>query len=130
MAQKTIKKSNYQKKDDSNSLAIKIFAIVSIIIFIGGGLMKSAKEGNGNIYITKSGYLATYEKENLEKLIRYINHNDNAAVNQLIYNGEAFELPSGQEADLMESEFSGKVKIRIKGETNEIWTVIDAIKSK
>ncbi len=125
-----LKTKSYHSTKNSQSLGIKIFAIVSVVLFIGFGIMKSQKDGNGSTYITQSGKMGSYNKESMEKLVKYSTHNDLEAINQLLYSGEIFEIPSGQEAYVVESEFPGKVKIRLKGETQEIWTFIEAIKHK
>lgn len=127
-----VQKLNSKKyKQNSSSIGIKVFAIISVIIFIGGGILKSQKEDkNSSTYITQSGKMGSYNKESMEKLVRYSTHNDLEAINQLLYSGEIFEIPQGQEVYVIESEFPGKVKIRLKGETQEIWTFIEAIKHK
>lgn len=74
--------------------------------------------------------MGSYNKESMEKLVRYSIGKYYDAINQLLYIREVFEIPQGQEAYVVKREFSGKVKIRLKGNTQEIWTFTEAIKRK
>ena len=84
-------------------------------------------ETDSNTRITGQGFKASYSEETLHNLVTYSVNKDYEAINYLLNSGEIFELPSGQEAYIIESKF-GRVKIRLKGDTNEIWTFIEAIK--
>lgn len=132
MAQKS--SSKHTNQNNSNQSANKIIAIGVIILVIFMYIF-SNKENKGlidvgTISITKSGYKASYNKESMQKLVECSVHRDYECIDQLLYSREVFELPAGQEAYVIKSEYPGKVKIRLKGETQDIWTFIEAIQSK
>ncbi|MCQ4139854.1 hypothetical protein [Chryseobacterium sp. EO14] len=132
MAQKSISKHTIQ--NNSNHSANKIIAIgvIILVIFI---YIFSNKENKmltdvDTVCITKSGYKASYNKQSMQRLVECSVHRDYECIDKLLYSGEIFELPSGQEAHVVKSEYPGKVRIRLKGETQDIWTFIEAIQSK
>ena len=130
MVQKANPKQHIQNNSNSSLNKISIIGAVIFAIFI---YCFENKENTTSIdtrstYTTQSGKMGSYNKESMERLVRYSTNNDLDAINQLINNGEIFEIPHGQEAYVVESEFLGKVKIRLKGDTNEIWTFTEAIK--
>lgn len=130
MVQKTNSKQHIQSNSNSYLNKISIIGAVAFAIFVycfGTNENKTSID-TSSTYITQSGKMGSYNKESMERLVRYSTHNDLEAINRLIYNGEIFEIPQGQEAYVVESEFLGKVKIRLKGDTNEIWTFTEAIK--
>lgn len=132
MVQKTNPK-HYSYNNSSysvNKIAIVGAIIFTVFIYIFSDKNNKTSIDKSSTYITQSGKMGSYNKESMEKLVRYSTYNDLEAINQLLYSGEIFEIPQGQEAYVVESEFPGKVKIRLKGETQEIWTFIEAIKHK
>ena len=79
-------------------------------------------------YVTKSGYLAAITEDALDKAIEYIVQKDNAALQQLMSTGMVFQLKAGIPVHVVDTKmFSGKVKIRPRGSTAEVWTLIEAI---
>lgn len=99
-----------------------VIGIVLILIIIG----YSTSENN-SIYITQSGYYGAYNKEVLDQFTEYSIHKDYEAINQLIRSGEIVKIPNGEKVYLVKVNLA-TVKIRVKGETTELWTVNEAIK--
>lgn len=112
----------------TNNTNFKPYYIVFIVIFVIYFFSRNTNDNSTLTRITNQGFKASYNKESLEKFVRYSVDQDYDGINHLIYNGEVFELPAGQEVYIVKSEFPGKVKIRLKGDTNEIWTFTEAIK--
>lgn len=83
--------------------------------------------GSNNIRTTKYGYYAAYNEETLKKAIRYAHQQDTEAFAQLMMYGEIFKIPEGVEVHLLDLTFNGTVKIRIRGTTEEIWTIREAL---
>ncbi|WP_299177135.1 hypothetical protein [uncultured Chryseobacterium sp.] len=132
MAQKANSKHTYQNNSNQSANKIVIIGVIFFVVFI---YIFSNKENKGLTdvdftRITKSGYKASYNKESMQQLVECSAHRDYGCIDQLLYSGEVFELPAGQEAYIVKSEYPGKVKIRLKGETQDIWTFIEAIQSK
>lgn len=108
--------------------------IVSILlsIFIIGKCMNDYSNGDNsskNVFITEYGYYGAYTKEDFNRYVRYSNDGDMEAVKQLLYSAKITPIPGGREAHLIKSNFS-TVKIRLKGQTTEIWTFTEAINFK
>lgn len=132
MAQKS--NSKHTSQNNVNYSANK-FVAIGVIILVIFMYIFSNKENNGLInvgstHFTQAGYKASYNKESMQKLVECSVHRDYECIDQLLYSREVFELPTGQEAYVIKSEYPGKVKIRLKGETQDIWTFIEAIQSK
>jgi len=78
---------------------------------------------------TVGGYLASPSKELLEKATSYAVAKDEAALKKLMEGGMVISLKAGIDIEIVETKlFSGLVKIRPRGETLELWTVIEAVK--
>jgi hypothetical protein len=81
--------------------------------------------------VTKSGYPAAMTESDLDKAIDCAVANDKVALAKLIESGRAIILRAGVVVYNEETKlFKGKVKIRPKGETFSLWTVIEAINCK
>lgn len=121
------KEFNSQKtsSQSSNKNKKSIFPALAIIIFIIG--LGLTLNDDNTTYITQSGYMGAYNEDDLDKLTEYSMHKDYDAIDFLITNGIIFKIPQGSEAYVLKSTMS-KVKIRLKGQSTEIWTVIEAIK--
>ncbi|MCO6175481.1 hypothetical protein NHF50_10540 [Flavobacterium sp. NRK F10] len=115
-------------KTQTNNANFKPYYIVLVVVFLIYFFSRNTNDNSTLTRITNQGFKASYNKESLERFVRYSVDQDYDAMNHLIYNGEVFELPAGQEVYIVKSEFPGKVKIRLKGDTNEIWTFTEAIK--
>ena len=123
--QKTQSIPNY--KNHSNNINYKPYLIgivIILVLYLIGGNINDSTTSNR---ITQQGFKASYSEETLHNLVTYSVNKDYKAIDNLLNSGEIFELPSGQEAYIIESKF-GRVKIRLKGDSNEIWTFTEAIK--
>lgn len=105
-----------------------VIGVIFIIIFIIGAL-DLYPNNEVDTYITQSGYYGTYSKEDLKKVMTYMIQKDKTLLDQFYNSGRLFEIPSNKEAYVIESNLT-TVKIRIKGNSEEIWTVNEAIKSE
>lgn len=136
-------KTNYNQTSSNVKLSSTkqiIYAVISVSIVLA--IWISAKsnshstsntsktENSQHTYIIQPNYLGAISEESLHKCIRIINNHDDEALAQMISYGEVFELPEGKEAFLIDSKFMGAVKIRFKGELDEVWTVPEAIELK
>lgn len=117
----------YQNKEFNikNIKPINAVVIGIITLFIIGYF--SNGDNLTTVYITQSGYMGASSEEVLDRFTEYSIHKDYEAIQQLMNNGMIVSIPSGKEAFVVKANFS-TVKIRIKGETSELWTVIEAIK--
>lgn len=128
--------SDNQKSWSLSPLEKTVLISVAIILFCiytfngKDSMSKSLATFDSNSgYITKSGYKASYSEESMKMLVRCSVSKDYQCIDNLLYSGEVFELPAGQDVYVVKSGLSGKVKIRLKGDTQEIWTFLEAIKS-
>jgi hypothetical protein len=113
---------NHQKGFNYKPILFGI-AILFFLYFIGN----NNNDTSTTIRTTAQGFKASYNEESLSNLVQYSVDKDYQAIEYLLNSGEVFELPAGQEAYIIESKL-GRVKIRLKGETNELWTFSEAIK--
>lgn len=80
--------------------------------------------------VVRRGTLASPSEELLDKALRYVIEDDEAALIKLMKTGQVIELRVGMRAHLVKSTFTGKIKIRPHGQTIELWTVMEAIEEK
>lgn len=126
--QKNEEKHKSQKTFQStNPTSYKPFIIAGIILLLIISYFNSKDSKTSNTRTTKYGYYAAYNEETLKKAIRFYNQQDSEAFNLLIMYGEIFKIPEGEEIHLLDQTFSGIVKIRIRGTTEEIWTIREAL---
>ena len=86
-------------------------------------------EGRRGWSKTKSGYIAAVSKEMLDKAISYRAAGDRAAFNKLLVTGAIMEIEGGKNVEIVDFKlFSGMIKIRAVGDTDEVWTVREAVK--
>lgn len=111
----------------TNQTNYKPFIIVGIIILLIASYFNSKNSPQSNIRTTKYGYYAAHDKETIQEAVRYAVQKDNEAFALLMMNGEIFKIPEGVEVHLLDQTFSGIVKIRIRGTTEEIWTIREAL---
>ena len=128
MAQRKNFKQNQSSTNSVNRIAIIGAIIFAIFFYVFNNKESKIIVDENSKYITQSGFKASYSEESMKTLVNCSVHKDYACIEQLLYSGEVFELPAGQEAYIIKSEYPGKVKIRLQGETQEIWTFIEAIK--
>lgn len=113
---------NLQKEFNYKPILFGI-AILFFLYFIGNNNNDTSTTSR----TTGQGFKASYSEESLHNLVQYSVDKDYQSIEYLLNSGEVFELPAGQEAYIIESKL-GRVKIRLKGETNELWTFSEAIK--
>ena len=83
------------------------------------------------LYLTKENYPASASRTYLDKFVEYSVAKDYAATQKLLDSGLVILLKPGIEVYLVETKlWSGVVKIRPKGYTQEFWTLSEAIYSK
>ena len=114
------KEFNLKNIKPINAIALIIIVVIAIGYFYD--------DYSPTIYITQKGYYGAYSEEVLDEFTEYSIHKDYEAVQQLMNNGMIISIPPAREAFVVKANFS-TVKIRLKGETTELWTVIEAIKS-
>lgn len=110
-----------------------VIIVVSIILFLKftyDDKKNFQEQPTSNNYITQGGFKASYNEESMSTLVKCSVQKDYDCIDYLIASSEIFDLPEGLQAYVIESEFNGKVKIRLKGHSQEIWTFIEAIKSR
>lgn len=125
----------YNKKMETNTYSnpnrswIWIVSILLSIFIIGKCINDNSNGDNSskNVFITEYGYYGAYTKEDFNRYVRYRNDGDMEAIKQLLYSARITPIPGGREVHLIKSNFS-TVKIRLKGQTTEIWTFTEAIK--
>ena len=77
---------------------------------------------------TNAGYPASTSEQFLDKAVEYASAHDDEALQELLDTGLVFLLKGGMEVYIVDTKlFSGKVKIRLKGSTTEVWTLYEAI---
>jgi len=111
----------------SNQTNYKPFIIAGIIMLLIISYFNTNDGHTSNIRTTKYGYYAAYDKETIQEAVRYAVQKDNEAFAILMMYGEIFKIPEGVEVHLLDQTFSGIVKIRIRGTTEEIWTIREAL---
>lgn len=125
--EKEKKQKQKQTFQSNNKTNYKPFIISGIIILLIASYFNSKNNTQSNIRTTKYGYYAAYNKETIQEAVRYAVQKDNEAFALLMMNGEIFKIPEGVEVHLLDQTFSGIVKIRIRGTTEEIWTIREAL---
>lgn len=122
------RKKNVQSKVGFEKWIVGGLIGITIISFL---IFSLSNDGNSskNVFITEYGYYGAYTKEDFNRYVRYSNDGDMEAVKQLLYSAKITPIPGGREAHLIKSNFS-TVKIRLKGQTTEIWTFTEAINFK
>lgn len=81
-------------------------------------------------HVTKPGYLAAFTEELLDKAVGYAVERDEEALQQIMATGAVIVLKGGLRVSLVDTHFfGGKVKIRPRGSTLELWVPIEAVSS-
>lgn len=90
--------------------------------------VKSDAPKTSGKYITNDGYMATFTKEDLDKLTRYATQKDKAAFASMVQEGKAFPLKSGLEVYLERciGFTCSTAELRPAGQTVTIFTVHEA----
>ena len=77
---------------------------------------------------TKEGYLAAATKEYYDQMMNLIAVKDYEALQTLIDAGVVISLKAGLKVQIVDSTWTGAIKIRLKGSTTTVWTVMEAVK--
>jgi len=76
---------------------------------------------------TKGGDFAAATEEIYDRVIKLVAAGDREAVNELMEMGVVIILKKGLKVQIMDSRWTGKIKIRLKGTQTEVWTAIEAV---
>ena len=105
----------------------KTIAIICTVFLL---LANAAISGDNAVYITKKDYPMALTKEDLEMFHRSILNDDAAVFLRLRQEGRAWLSRAGVEVYIVETDDSGKIKIKPKNGTQEIWTLREALEKK
>ena len=90
-------------------------------------LATSAIPADNTVYVTKKDYPMALTKEDLDTFHQSITNDDTAVFLKLRQEGRAWMSRAGVQVYIVETEDSGKVKIKPKNATQEIWTLQEAL---
>jgi len=90
-------------------------------------LATAAIPGDNTVYVTKKDYPMALTKEDLDTFHQSIINDDAAVFLKLRQEGRAWLSRAGVQVYIVENEDSGKVKIKPKNATQEIWTLQEAL---
>ena len=93
-------------------------------------LANSAIPADNTVYITKKDYPMALTKEDLEMFHQSILNDDAAVFLKLRQEGKAWMSRAGVQVYIIETEDSGKVKIKPQNATQEIWTLQEALEKE
>lgn len=102
------------------------------IIMLIMSLVLSVSLLAGTRGITQDGYIFTATKEQMDQVVSLLGDKPAFAkkMTQLQNAGAGGFLKAGLKVEIMESTWGGLVKIRLVGDTFEVWTVREAVKTK
>ena len=142
----TIKKKEEVLIDQGSSIKLVIGLAVLIVCFIVWVRYKSGQNdppgsnssyskdtyGNSsnmsseNTYYTNEGYSFAKSEDIFDRMMEYITNKDDRALNKLINADLVLLLPKNTEVFLLHTGITS-TKVRLKGSTQELWTVSTAI---
>jgi len=93
-------------------------------------LANTAIPGDNTVYITKKDYPMALTKADLDMFHQSILNDDAAVFLKLRQAGRAWLSRAGVEVYIVENDDSGKIKIKSKNATQEIWTLPEALEKK
>ena len=93
-------------------------------------LANSAIPADNTVYVTKKDYPMALTKEDLEMFHQSILNDDAAVFLKLRQEGKAWMSRAGVQVYIVETEDSGKVKIKPQNATQVIWTLQEALEKK
>jgi len=76
---------------------------------------------------TKDGYLAAITEEYFDKVVDLVAVKDYQAIQTLVDAGVVIWLKEGMKVQIVESTWTGGIKIRLKGTVVEVWTYMEAV---
>lgn len=105
------------------------WVIIIFVIIIISRLSKNTpkKEYAPTIYHAKGRHYVARSKAAMQKAIKYETQKDPAVIAILFREGRLFHLRPGSEVYRLDVTFTGLVKIRPKGSTEELWTYREEI---
>ena len=105
----------------------KTIVIMGIVLLF---LAKTAFPVDNTVYITKKDYPMALTKEDLDMFHQSILNDDAAVFLRLRQEGRAWLSRAGVQVYIVETEDSGKVKIKSQNARQEIWTLQEALEKK
>jgi hypothetical protein len=93
-------------------------------------MANNAIPADNTVYVTKKDYPMALTKEDLDMFHQSILNDDAAVFLKLRQAGRAWLSRAGVEVYIVENEDSGKIKIKSKNATQEIWTLQEALEKK
>jgi hypothetical protein len=93
-------------------------------------LANTAISADNTLYLTKKDYPMALTKEDLDTFHQSIINDDAAVFLKLRQEGRAWLSRPGVQVYIVENDDSGKVKIKPKNATQEIWTLQEALEKK
>jgi hypothetical protein len=93
-------------------------------------LANSAIPADNTVYVTKKDYPMALTKEDLDIFHQSILNDDAAVFLKLRQEGRAWMSRAGVQVYIVETEDSGKVKIKSQNSTQEIWTLQEALEKQ
>jgi len=89
---------------------------------------KTTRSSDPNTWVTKGSQIAAVSEAMVDKAYRYIVDNDLQALQVLLDTGLVIFMKEGLEVHIVDTKvWSGKVKIRVRGTTSELWTSTSSI---
>jgi len=102
-----------------------------VTIFTGLLLLAhTAIPADNPVYVTKKDYPMALTKEDLEMFHQSIVNDDAAMFLKLRQEGRAWLSRAGVQVYIVQTEDSGKIKIKPANATQEIWTLQEALEKK
>lgn len=99
-----------------------LIALVVLVAAVGAGRADDAR-------VTKADYFAALSEEKLDKINELIASGDKEAVRRyMAENRDVFITKAGVKVHIVKTRLTGKVRVRVKGDTLEFWTVIEAVR--
>ena len=77
---------------------------------------------------TEDGYLAAITEEYFDKIVDLVAAKDYEAIQVLVDAGVVIWLKAGLQVQIVDSTWTGAIKIRLKGTVTEVWTFREAVK--
>ena len=105
----------------------KIMVMICTVFLL---MANTAIPGDNTIYVTKKDYPMALTKEDLDAFHQSIVNDDAAVFLRLRQEGRAWLSRAGVEVYIVETDDSGKIKIKPKNGTQEIWTLREALEKK
>jgi hypothetical protein len=105
----------------------KIMVMICTVFLL---MANNAIPADHTVYVTKKDYPMALTKEDLDMFHQSILNDDAAVFLKLRQAGRAWLSRAGVEVYIVENEDSGKIKIKSKNATQEIWTLPGALEKK